>query len=91
MARAVRLRYCRGGRIQLDRRDAIPRSFLNLPRSTLFAIDEPMDVDAENLEEDEDKRRLVERWRFDMDDSPAIGPEGSEEQDRVLVDDHDGR
>ena len=91
MARAVRLRYGRGGRIYLDRRDAIPRPFLNLPRSKLFGIDEPMDVDAANSEQDENRRRLVERWRFDMDDSPAIGPEGMEEQDRVLVNDYDGR
>lgn len=91
MARAVRLRYGRGGRIYLDRRDAIPRPFLNLPRSKLFGIDEPMDVDAANSEQDENRSRLVERWRFDMDDSPAIGPEGMEEQDRVLVNDYDGR
>ena len=91
MARAVRLRYGRGGRIHLDRRDAIPRAFLNLPRSKLFGTDEPMDVDMENPEEDESARRLVERWRFDMDDSPATGSEGPEEQDRVLVDDYDGR
>lgn len=75
----------------MDRRDAIPRPFLNLPRSKLFGIDEPMDVDAANSEQDENRRRLVERWRFDMDDSPAIGPEGMEEQDRVLVNDYDGR
>ena len=91
MTRAVRLRYGRGGRIHLDRRDAIPRVFLNFPRSKLFGINNPMDMDVENTEEDESRRRLVERWRFDMDDSPAIGPEGLEEQGRVLVDDYDGR
>ena len=91
MARAVRLRYGRGGRIYLDRRDAIPRPFLNLPRSKLFEIDEPMDVDTENPEQDENRSRLVERWRFDMDDSPVVGPEGLEEQDRVLVNDYDER
>jgi enhancer of polycomb-like protein len=91
VARALRLRYGRGGRIYLDRRDAIPRPFSNLPRSTLFDIDEPMDVDTENPEQDENRCRSVERWRFDMDDSPAIVPEGSEEQDRVLVNDYDER
>lgn len=91
MARAVRLRYGRGGRVHLDRRDAIPRPFSNLPRSTLFGIDEPMDVDTENPEENDNIRRLEERWRFDMDDSPAVGPEGPEELDRVLVNDYDGR
>lgn len=75
----------------MDRRDGIPRSFSALAHSTLSGIDEPMDVDAENPEEDEIRKRLVERWKFDMDDSPAMGPEGSEEHDRVLLDDYDGR
>ena len=91
MARAVRLRYGRGGRIYLDRRDAVPRPFLNIPRSKLFSVDVPMDVDTENSEQDENRTRLVERWRFDMDDSPATGPEGLEEQDRVMVNDYDER
>lgn len=75
----------------MDRRDAVSRPFLNLPRSNLFGIDEPMDVNIENPEQDENRSRLIERWRFDMDDSPAIGPEGLEEQDRVLVNDYDER
>jgi enhancer of polycomb-like protein len=50
-----------------------------------------MDVDTENPEQDENRSRLEERWRFDMDDSPAIRPEGLEEQDRVLVNDYDER
>lgn len=33
--------------------------------------------------------RLSERWKFDDDDGPAVGPDGSEEQDRVLVDDYE--
>ena len=75
----------------MDRRDAVTRPFLNIPRSNLFGIDEPIDVDTENPEQLENRSRLVERWRFDKDDSPAIGPEGLEEQDRVLVNDFDGR
>ncbi|KAF8151729.1 enhancer of polycomb-like-domain-containing protein [Crassisporium funariophilum] len=93
MARAVRMRYGRGGRMHLDRRDALPRSFSSrLPRSSLFSIDEDVD-DAMNVDEDpediEQDRRLYEQWKFDMDDGPAVGPQGSEEQDRVLVDDYD--
>ncbi|KAF8804069.1 hypothetical protein BYT27DRAFT_7108485 [Phlegmacium glaucopus] len=91
IARAVRLRYGRGGRIHFDRRDNIPRTISNLPRSTLFGIDEPMDVDAENPQEGESRIHLEERWRFDTDDGPAVGPEGPEEQDRVLINDYDGR
>lgn len=75
----------------MDRRDAVSRPFLNIPRSKLFGTDEPMDVDTENPEQDENRSRLEERWRFDMDDSPAIRPEGLEEQDRVLVNDYDER
>lgn len=75
----------------MDRRDAIPRTFSNLPRSTLFGLNELMDVDAENLEEDGSRRLLEERWKFDKDDSPAVGPGGPEEQDRVLINDYDGR
>lgn len=75
----------------MDRRDTVPQSFLNIPRSKLFGIDEPMDVDPKNPEKDENRNRLVERWRFDMDDSPATGPEGLEEQDRALVNDYDER
>jgi len=40
-------------------------------------------------EDEERDRRARERWRFDVDDCPAAGPEGSDEQDRVLVDDYD--
>ena len=37
--------------------------------------------------EDENGRKLTERWRFDDDDLPAFGPEGPEDTDRLLVDD----
>jgi enhancer of polycomb-like protein len=53
-----------------------------------------MDVDEDDvvLKEDEDAdHRLAERWRFDGDDGPPHGPSGSDEQDRVLVDDYDSK
>jgi enhancer of polycomb-like protein len=40
-------------------------------------------------EERERRARIAERWRFDEDDTPAVGPQGSEEYDRVLLDDYD--
>ena len=40
-------------------------------------------------EEREMRARVAERWRFDEDDTPAVGPQGSEEYDRVLLDDFD--
>ena len=89
MARTVRLRYGRGGRIHLDRRNAIPTPLATarLPRSRLFDVDEPMNVDEDP--EDERQRQLAERWKFDEDDALPFGPDGSEEQDRTLIDDYE--
>lgn len=45
-----------------------------------------IDNDGAELEA---RRRLEEQWKFDADDMPSVGPEGSDEQDRVLVDDYE--
>ena len=89
MVRAVRLRYGRGGRIHLDRRNAIPPTLATarLPRSTLFEVDKPMDVDED--QEGERRRQMEERWKFDSDDAPPLGPDGFEEQGRTLIDDYE--
>ncbi|EKM52072.1 uncharacterized protein PHACADRAFT_212666 [Phanerochaete carnosa HHB-10118-sp] len=59
------------------------------------AADEDADGDAdEDVNEDAKKevaehhRRLLERWRFDADDEPLVGPEGPEEHGRKLFDDY---
>jgi enhancer of polycomb-like protein len=44
-----------------------------------------VDEDPEGLER---RRRLEERWKYDIDDLPSAGPEGVDEQDRILVDDY---
>jgi len=93
--RALRVRYGRGGRVLVDRRQNLSRRPISkMARSSLFGLgdeedkeDEPMDVD-EDPEEEERKRRLDERWRYDTDDVPPVGPEGADEQDRILVDDY---
>lgn len=78
----------------LDRRDAVPRRVIRkLPRSSLFGggdgDDDAMDVDAdEDPEEAEKFRRLQEQWKYDSDDTPPVGPEGPDEQNRILVDDY---
>jgi enhancer of polycomb-like protein len=77
----------------VDRRNTAPRSILSIPRSSLFDLqptDTPMDVDQENVDPDkaEETANLLSRWRFDQDDTPAVGPLGPEEQDRILVDDY---
>jgi enhancer of polycomb-like protein len=46
-----------------------------------------MDLDED--EDEENARRLSERWRYDMDDYPAVGIHGSDEQHRVLIDDYE--
>lgn len=91
--RAVRMRYGRGGRVFLDRRNPAPQRFSKrLPRSSLFALDEKDETEAalsDDAEEAERRKTLEERWKFDVDDTPPIGPEGVEEHDRQLVDDYD--
>jgi len=46
-----------------------------------------MEVD-EDEEGVEIRQRQEERWKYD-DDAPFVAPEGSDEQDRILVDDYD--
>ncbi|KAF9445195.1 hypothetical protein P691DRAFT_676156 [Macrolepiota fuliginosa MF-IS2] len=87
--RSVRLRIGRGGRRMLDRRDVsfrpapAKRQRLESPSSESQSM-EP-DEDTEELER---QRRLSEQWRYDQDDLPAFGPQGQDEQDRVLVDEY---
>ncbi|KAF9483666.1 hypothetical protein BDN70DRAFT_799389 [Pholiota conissans] len=94
-SRAVRMRYGRGGRVFIDRRDAAPRRIVpKLPRSSLFSLPEE-DDDEQKMEVDEDPeeaeriRRLEERWKYDADDVPPVSPEGADEQNRILIDDYD--
>jgi enhancer of polycomb-like protein len=40
------------------------------------------------------KRKIsggCQRWKYDADDSPAIEPEGTDEQDRASIDDYEPR
>ena len=50
-----------------------------LPRPPVLDSDSDEDVDL--------RRKLNERWAYDVDDMPPTGPEGQEEHDRKLVDD----
>jgi enhancer of polycomb-like protein len=40
-------------------------------------------------EEVEGQGRLEEQWKFDIDDTPPIRPDGAEEHDLQLIDDYD--
>ena len=46
-----------------------------------------MDVD-EDAEEVETRKHREEKWKYDLDDASGFAPEGSDEQDRILVDDY---
>ncbi|KAJ3557054.1 hypothetical protein NP233_g11834 [Leucocoprinus birnbaumii] len=89
LVRSVRLRVGRGGRRMLDRRDIglrfPPPKRLKLEQSSDDS--KAMDVDDDS-EEAERQRRLEERWRYDQDDMPAVGPQGQDEQDRVLMNEY---
>lgn len=96
-ARAVRIRVGRGGRILLDCRNSTPRRIVHkLPRSSLFGVgeeakEEDIEMDLESAEDQEEadrSRRLEERWKYDSDDVPPVGPQGADEQDRTLVDNY---
>lgn len=88
-SRPVRMRIGRGGRYLVDRRLS-ETSFPQRRGRALFNSDS--DDDRMNVDEDSDDtervRRLAERWRFDSDDAPPVGPSGPDEQDRILVDDY---
>ncbi|KAI0372048.1 hypothetical protein BV20DRAFT_978623 [Pilatotrama ljubarskyi] len=71
--RAVRMRRGRGGRLLFDRR-------VNVKLRPATFGDEDEDKNDDYL------RRLEERFRYDDDDVPAVGPGGPEEQDRKLID-----
>ncbi|KAI9064742.1 hypothetical protein FKP32DRAFT_1665768 [Trametes sanguinea] len=72
-SRAVRLRRGRGGRILVDRHGSVKL------RPAVFG-ENGQDHDADLL------KKLEERYRYDDDDGPAIGPGGPDEQDRKLID-----
>ncbi|KAI0687709.1 enhancer of polycomb-like-domain-containing protein [Cytidiella melzeri] len=77
-SRACRLRLGRGGRRHLDRR--LPGLRRLPPRRTRSS-----DTEADDTSD------LERQWRYDEDDEPIVGPNGPEEHDRVLVDDHAAR
>ena len=86
---ALRIRYGRGGRLHIDRRNLSARPITHRARQpSLFNSNDGMVIDDDGAEL-EARRRLEEQWKFDTDDMPSVGPEGSDEQDRVLVDDYE--
>ncbi|KAJ7089681.1 enhancer of polycomb-like-domain-containing protein [Mycena belliarum] len=86
--RAVRVRMGRGGRIMLDRRRP-PMSSISILKSSRSVLFGPPEASDDDLMNAEDLNRVKERWRFDSDDCPAVGPDGADEQDRVLIDEYD--
>lgn len=85
--RYLRRRVTRSGNTMVDRRDAFSRRHGFSPTSHQSHRGFGRRVEESFDENDEDMRKLRERWRFDEDDDPIVAPEGVDEQDRVLVDD----
>ncbi|KAK2462409.1 hypothetical protein APHAL10511_005715 [Amanita phalloides] len=87
--RPIRVRVGRGGCLRFDRRNFTPRAIARRARrSSLLSS---LRSDAEQVEDEDELQRLTERWRFDPDDGPVYGPQGADEQDRILVDDYDSK
>ncbi|KAI0065205.1 hypothetical protein BV25DRAFT_146653 [Artomyces pyxidatus] len=82
--RAVRTRRGRGGVLRVDRRSRTSQRSEDI---VFTRRSSEGDDDSSDLQEV--SRRMRERWRFDEDDQPLTGPHGSDEQDRVLVDEFD--
>ncbi|KAI6012212.1 enhancer of polycomb-like-domain-containing protein [Pisolithus marmoratus] len=92
--RYLRHRLTRLGGVMLDRTDAFMRRMgISDDDGTLLrrrcAFGRPLEDIFHDVEDEEMRCRLRERWRFDHDDDPAVAPEGFEEQDRVLIDDYE--
>ena len=87
--RAIRIRRGRGGVLRVDRRYRVPISTND--DEELFRLPGRLPPDSEEslAEAQESSWRIRDRWRFDADDEPPVGPEGSDEQDRELIDDFD--
>lgn len=91
--RYVRHRVTRLGNTTIDRRDTFMQRHGIRGGDPTFTRQRQAfarRMDAINSEDDEEiSARLRERWRFDQDDEPTVGPEGVDEQDRTLIDDYD--
>lgn len=93
--RAIGIRRARGGRWFVDKRLPSSRPLAIPDTSNLFTFCRR----THNGDSDDERQRkmrnalhrLAERWKFDEDDYPVVGPEGPEEQDRVLMDDYEPR
>ena len=81
------MRRGRGGALRVDRRAnrrSSPRDEpLNYPRRLASPESETSGNDST---EKEASWRIRDRWLFDADDEPSVGPDGPDEKDRVLVD-----
>ena len=82
--RYVRLRFGRGGRIHLDRRVPIPNTREILANTN---VTEKLHNYSES-ELAERSWRLADRWKFDPDSHPVSCETSMDDEDRMLVDDH---
>ena len=69
-------------------RQSLPSDeLLRYPRrlSSTASVDSEMASEESNADK-EMSWRIRDRWLFDADDEPSVGPDGPDEKDRVLVD-----
>jgi enhancer of polycomb-like protein len=88
--RAVRVRRGRGGVLRVDRRisrrSLPPEGLLQYPRRSTSTTTTESEVTEELAAGKEVSWRIRDRWLLDADDEPAVGFDGPDEKDRVLVD-----
>ena len=84
------MRRGRGGALHVDRRTSrrsLPRGeSLGYPRRLASSSTAESEMAENGSSEKEDSWRIRDRWLFDADDEPSVGPDGPDEKDRVLVD-----
>ena len=85
------MRHSHGGMLRVDHRTthwSPPRNeLLNYP----WRLTWPTTADSDMPEEESTAEKKVlwrihDRWLFDADDKPSVGPDSPDEKDRVLVD-----
>jgi enhancer of polycomb-like protein len=86
---AVRVCRGRGGVLRVDRRTLCqppPDGLLREPRRPSSASVESEMSCEESTTDKELSWRLRNRWLFDADDEPSVGPDSPDEKDRALMD-----
>jgi enhancer of polycomb-like protein len=85
------VRCGRGGVLRVDRRTttrhpALSDKLLRYPRRLMSTTTVDWEMSSELKTDKEMLWRTRDRWLFDADNEPSVGPNGPDEKDRVLGD-----